>query len=257
MTLLSSKKGKLYSIIGIMNIILLFIGLYFLYIQPLKSTLANKQRELQTEEQLLAVIESQIHDTGSDSLEGTEELQKKLPVKPLVEQLMLDIEQAEVVSGSLVTNMEFSMGEIEEDTTEEQLEIDLEESPADEQAENTSNIPMPVGMKKTTVVLTVNSSNYFEMEKFIDSIESENRIILVENLQIEGQEEVVSTDQEKQLIVSEITISAFYMPALTDLIDQLPKMAVPKTVEKKNPFSMSGNISEPSEKVPGDQTQDY
>lgn len=257
MTLLSSKKGKLYSIIGIMIIILLFIGLYFLYIQPLKSTLANKQREMQTEEQLLAVIESQIHDTGSDSFEGTEELQKKLPVKPLVEQLMLDIEKAEVVSGSLVTNMEFSMGEIEEDTTEEQLEIDLEETPADEQEESKSNIPLPEGMKKTTVVLTVNSSNYFEMEKFIDSIESENRIILVGNLQIDGQEEVVSTDQEKQLIVSEITISAFYMPALTDLIDQLPKMTVPKTGEKKNPFSMSGNISEPSEKVPGDQTQDY
>ncbi|KAB2338717.1 LysM peptidoglycan-binding domain-containing protein [Cytobacillus depressus] len=254
MTLLTSKKGKLYSITGIIIIILLFLGLYFLYIQPLKMSLANKQRELQTEEKLLSVIENQINDTGSDTYEGSETLQKQLPVKPLVEQLLLDIEKAEVVSGSLVTNMEFSMEEIEEQIAEQQ-EASEEETPVDQREETKPETPLPAGIKKTTVVLTVNSSNYFEMEKFIDSLESESRIIHVENLQTEGQEEVVSADQEKQLIVSEITISAFYMPKLTDLIDQLPKMDVPKTGGKKNPFSMSGNILEPPEKALANQTQ--
>ncbi|MEH7123953.1 pilus assembly protein PilO [Bacillus sp. JJ1532] len=248
MTLLSSKKEKFIGITGFIILVLIFLGIYFLYIQPLRSTLASKQRELQTEEQLLAVIESQIKKTDSNTYEGTEALQKKIPVKPLVEQLLLDIEKAETVSGSFVSNMEFSTDEKEEDAQGETNDSILEESSTNQEEEENSNIPMPAGMKKTTVLLTVKSSNYFEMEKFIESLESENRIILVETLNIFGQDEIVSTDQEKQTIESEITISAFYMPALTDLRDQLPKMEVPKTSDKKNPFSMSGNISNKANK---------
>ncbi|MBY0123959.1 LysM peptidoglycan-binding domain-containing protein [Bacillus sp. S/N-304-OC-R1] len=255
MTSLSAKKEKLYLIVGAIIIVLLFFGLYFLYFQPLKSTLSNKQRELQTEEQLLSVIENQIKETASDSYEGTEALQKKIPVKPLVEQLLLDIEKAEVVSGSLVSNMEFSTGELEGDKTEDQQGGNGEESPVDQQGNNKPSIALPSGMKKTTVVLSVKSSNYFEMEKFIESLESENRVILVENLEINGQEEIVSADQEKQPIESEITISAFYMPTLTDLIDQLPKMEVPKTSDKKNPFSTSGSLSNQGDKVATNPTQ--
>lgn len=245
MTLLSSKKGKLIGITGIILLLLLFAFLYFLYILPLKTTLANKQRELQTEEQLLSVIENQIHDTGSDTFESTETLQKEIPVQPLVEQLLLDIEKAETLSGSLVSNMDFSDSEIEEKSAEETLVESLEanEEGTTEQEKEKTNIPMPAGMKKTTVVLTVQSPDYFSMEKFIQSLESEKRIILVENLQINGQDEIISTVQEKPVIETEITISAFYMPALTDLIEQLPKMEVPNTSNKKNPFSMSGNIS--------------
>lgn len=243
MTSLSTKKEKSFVIIGIVVLVLLFLGLYFLYIQPLKITFSIKQKELQTEEQLLSVIENQIKESTSDTYEGTEALQRKIPVKPLVEQLLLDIDKAEVVSGSLVTNMEFSTGEIEGDQPEGQQEVNVLETPADQQGEDKASIPLPQGMKKTTVVLTVKSSNYFEMEKFIESLESENRIILVEKLEINGQDEIVSVDQDKQPIESEITISAFYMPNLTDLIDQLPKMEVPKSSDKKNPFSMSGSLS--------------
>ncbi|WNS74461.1 pilus assembly protein PilO [Bacillus sp. DTU_2020_1000418_1_SI_GHA_SEK_038] len=240
MTLLSSKKGKLIGITGIILLILLFTGLYFLYIQPLKTTLANKQRELQTEEQLLSVIENQIKETGTDTFESTEALQKEIPVQPLVEQLLLDIEKAETVSGSLVSNMDFSDSELEEESAEETQETDDEETA--EKADEKPSIPMPAGMKKTTVVLTVKSADYFSLEKFIQSLESETRTIIVENLQIYGQDEIISADQEKLAIETEITISAFYMPTLTDLIDQLPKMEVPNTSNKKNPFSMSGNI---------------
>ncbi|BDG36959.1 hypothetical protein [Saccharococcus caldoxylosilyticus] len=38
-------------------------------------------------------------------------LQKKIPVKPLTEQLLLDLEKAEVVSDSMITSISVSEGE--------------------------------------------------------------------------------------------------------------------------------------------------
>lgn len=241
MTLPSTKKEKLIGITGFILIVLIFVGVYLLYIQPLISTLENKKRELQNEEQLLSLIQKQIIKKDSNSFEGAEMLQRKIPIQPLVEQLLLEIEKAEIVSGSQVSNMDFSTGEIEAEREELTPESYLEGSKKDNK-EEISSIPMPEGMKKTTVVLSVTSSNYFEMEKFIETLESENRIIIIENLEILGQDEVVSTEQEKQAIESEITITAFYMPTLTDLIEQLPKMEVPEPSDKRNPFSMSGTI---------------
>lgn len=251
MTLRFSKKEKLIAFAGIALLLIVFSGLYFLYLQPLKADLEHKQNELNSENQLLSVIENQVQSIRTDTLESTETLQKQIPVKPLVEQLLLDIEKAEVVSGSFVSDMEFSDGEITEQVNENSEEVDTNstEDGTEQTGEEQPSIILPSGMKKTTVTLNVQSPSYFDMEKFIATLESQPRIIVVDELDITGWEEIISTDQEKQFISFEITISAFFMPNLSDLIDHLPKMDVPNPSNKKNPFTSFGSITSQQENM--------
>ncbi|QED48794.1 hypothetical protein [Cytobacillus dafuensis] len=260
MTLQFPKKEKQIGILVVIVLIMFFTGVYFFYIQPLKTALSTKESELRSTEKLFEAVESHIpDDPQSDTFTSTESLQKQIPVKPLVEQLLLDIEKAEVVSDSLVLEMEFSDGDIieSENTNTANEEINTDKTEAEQVDDKKSNIPMPSGMKKTTAVLTVQSPSYFELEKFIETLESQERIILVEKLEITGLEEVISTDQDKELITSQITIATFYMPNLADLIDQLPKMEVPKPSGKKNPFSISEDISNEFEKEKDDSLEKF
>ena len=240
-----SKKEKLIAFAGVAFILILFAGLYFLYLQPLKTELEHKQTEFNQATQLLSVIENQMQSIKTDTFENTETLQQQLPVKPLVEQLLLDIEKAEIVSGSFVFEMEFSDGEITEELNENAEEVDTNntEDETEQVEQEKQSITLPAGMKKTTAMLKVQSPTYFDMERFISTLESQTRIIVVEELDITGQDEIVSTAQEKEFIDFEITISAFFMPNLSDLIDHLPKMDVPSPSNKKNPFTAFGDMT--------------
>ena len=251
MTLRFSKKEKIIVFSGVAFILILFAGVYFLYLQPLKADLEHKQTEFHQETQLLTVIENQMQSIKTDTFENTETLQQQIPVKPLVEQLLLDIEKAEIVSGSFVSEMEFSDGEITEEANDNSEEVDTSsaETETEPGEEAKSSIILPSGMKKTSATLKVQSPTYFDMEKFIATLESQSRIIVIEEIDITGPDELVSSDQEKQLIYFEITISAFFMPNLKDLIAHLPKMDVPNPSNKKNPFTSFGDMSNHQESL--------
>ena len=81
------------------------------------------------------------------------------------------------------------------------------------------------------------------MEKFISVLEQSERIIVVEAIDFTANDEIISDDQMDQLLTFQVKISAFYMPTLTDLIDQLPKLETPKPANKQNPFSYFGHYA--------------
>lgn len=247
MTLRFSKKEKLIAFAGVALLLIVLCGLYFLYLQPLKAELEHKQNELKQETQLLTVIENQMQSMKTDVFESTDTLQQQIPVKPLVEQLLLDIEKAEIVSGSFVSDMEFSDGEVTEEANEDLENVDTNSAGTEQEGEAKNSIALPAGMKKTTATLTVQSPSYFDMEKFISTLESQSRIIVIEEIDITGQDEIVSTDQDLQFISFEITISAFFMPKLTDLIAHMPKMEIPEPSNKKNPFTSFGDLTKSEE----------
>ena len=97
--------------------------------------------------------------------------------------------------------------------------------------------------------MSVESPSYMELEKFITFLEQSERIVVVEAIDFSANDEIISTEQTDQLLTYQIKLSAFYMPTLSDLIDELPKLETPEPADKKNPFSSFGNYS--SEKVQG------
>lgn len=243
---LKLPKGK-WAVIGtVFIIILLFIGIYFFVLYPKIGLIERKESELNTQQKILSALQSNMVSSNENTFESTSSLQKLVPVKPLEQQFLLDIEKAEVVSGSFVSQMGFSEAELTEETP--QLEVDVEGRAEVEEKESVENeteeqpdVPtLPAGVKKMTVTMTVESPSYFELETFLKTLEDSQRITVVESVDFTANDEIIETEQIDKPLSYQVTVSAFYMPTLTDLMDQLPKMESPEPANKKNPFSNFG-----------------
>ncbi len=260
------SKVQMYILSGVCAaILLLFAGLYFLYLNPMKSTIETKKAEIETQQTVLDSISSQLNQTTGATYQSTTELQKKLPVKPLGDQLILDFEKAEVISNSLILKLEVNDEELAEGEESTQPTDSAAETEATESANadtdsdaNTEAIsedeelglplPLPQGVKKLAVKVTVEADGYDEIEKFIDTMESSRRIIKVDSIDFVGTEEVTSIEQNTEPLVYTLGISAFYSPDLLDLQKHLPDIETPLPADKDNPLSIAPDVNKDSKK---------
>ncbi|WP_071395916.1 hypothetical protein [Bacillus tuaregi] len=255
----SGKKQHLIILIGILLFVGIVAGGYFLYLQPLNDKLDRKQTELDMANQQLSIIESKTVEAGEQTAESSMKLQKLVPVKRQLEQLILDIEKAEIISNVMIDEIrmngtdadeliEVEQKTEEEDTSdeeapegnadEEQEEADREE---DEEEIEMVEVELPEGVNRTSISIKGTAVNYFELERFIDSLLSLNRIIVIDNLSFEGNSEYRKTDQEPEKTEFELAMSAFYYPKLVDLIKELPPIDTPEAANKKNPLNSFPN----------------
>ncbi|CAH2716263.1 hypothetical protein BACCIP111895_03447 [Neobacillus rhizosphaerae] len=246
MKLRFSKRDKLIVGVGILLLVLIIVYAQFFFLTPLKSDLGIKQQEFKSEQKLLDIVSQKKADNTVTSAEDTRELQKKIPVEPLQEQLILDLEKAETISNSEIKSMSFAK-DADANSTENQTNTQTTNAPQNtttdanatyqNAGEQQSGPAAPTGMKKLTVQLSVESPTYEELEKFIKTLESLKRIVVVEAITYSGGEEITSLDQADQPISYSLTISAFYMPSLADLKAELPKIDAPAPAGKENPLS--------------------
>lgn len=248
MKLRFSKRDKLIVGVGALLLVLLIVYAQFFLLKPLKSDQGIKQQSLKTEQKLLEIVSQKKGDTTGNKAEDTSALQKQVPVKPLQEQFILDLEKAENVSNSKITSMGFSKdGEVAvaaEQATAEATNT-APNTPNAAAVQTTDKQPAapatPKGMKKLTVSLSVESPTYEELEKFIETLESLPRIVVVESITYSGGTEITSLDQEDKPLSYSLTISTYYMPELADLQPQLPKIDTPLPANKENPLSQFSN----------------
>jgi type IV pilus assembly protein PilO len=244
MKLRLSKNEKLTLLIGTLLVVLLIAIAQFLLLKPLKSDIEVKEQSLKTEQQVLETITQQRMDDTAKVVENTRELQKRVPVTPLQEQIILDLERAENVSNSHISSIGFSVGadvaitggETQEGAAETQ-EATSEEGEAAVTQQPAS--PAVSGVKKITMSLSVESPNYEQLENFISTLESLNRIVVVENISYSGGKEVTSLSQgtENEKLTYSLSVSAYYLPTLEDLLADLPKIDAPAPANKKSPLS--------------------
>lgn len=199
------------------------IGLYFYLLYPRYQEIEELNNRVANEKKILAATRAEIAKQKSGLPESVVELQKKIPVKPLTEQLLLDLERAEVVSDSTISSMAFN--EEENETAEPQGKT-----------KQSSSAP-PDGLKKVTVQLTVQSPSYYQLERFLQTLENLNRIVSVETLSFTGNPELTSVATEVNPLTYSVTVSAFYYPKLEKLQNMLPQIDVPPPSKKRNPLT--------------------
>ncbi|WP_052352842.1 hypothetical protein [Neobacillus dielmonensis] len=252
-----SKKHNM--ILGIVALVLVLLIVYaqFMMLSPLKTDLETKQQSLDSEKKLLEVVTKKQQDTTNKVVESTRELQKKLPIKPLEEQIVLDLEKAEIVASSQIQSMSFAQdgtvevkdenanaqqntdGQTTDQTQQKTTQADstAQQTATGDQAAQQTAATAPV-IKKVTVQLSVESPSYTEFEKFVDTLESLNRIVVVEGINYSGGKEItdVTSETEVQKLSYTLTVSAFYMPELADLEVDVPKIEAPAPAGKENPL---------------------
>lgn len=252
MKLRFSKRDTLIVSITVLLLVLLIVYAQFLKLSPLESDLDMKKQSLKTEEKLLEVMKQKQMASTKQIVENTKELQKKVPVKPLQQQIILDLEQAENVSNSQILSMSFALdGTVtvehpEADTANGSPQPNADANQTADQQQGTNGqadqTNQPAGaetstLKKMTVQLSVESPDYEAFEKFVNTLESLNRIVVVEAINYAGGQEITSLDQKPEKLSYSLTVSAYYMPELDDLLVDLPKIDAPVPAGKTNPLS--------------------
>ncbi|MFX3623028.1 MAG: type 4a pilus biogenesis protein PilO [Ectobacillus sp.] len=208
-----SKKQLFLSFLAFVLMIFVFVYIYFAVVQPLHLEKEQLQQELAM--QRVAVAGAKERPKSSEA--GTQAdymLQKKLPVKPLVEQYMLDLEKAEGLSGVVILNVALQ----EEDAT----------TKTDKQTE--AAVPL-------TFKLVVKYTVYEQLQAFLKAVEEMPRITYVQGIQFKGREEIVSANARQEPYEGTLTVTTYYMPALEELEEGAPKLELPPLCkDRTNPI---------------------
>jgi type IV pilus assembly protein PilO len=238
-----SKKEKTILFSGLFLILSVIGFSYFLFIYPLKNTVEQKETELKNQQQLLAVMESRDIQSTDQLVESSVQLQKQIPVKPMLEQFIIDLEMAETFSNSQITSISFSDEGV---TGTEDPSVTQTTPPADGtdnagNPEQSSSTPKPAGIKEIKLDLSIETESYFDLEEFIDTIENIDRIVSVKSISFSGPPEVTSIGGETGAKVAKTTfslsVSIYYYPGLEDLEAELPEMETEAPANKRNPLS--------------------
>lgn len=272
MNLRLEKKHYIILLAAAIVSIFVYLMAFYLYLKPLNTSLALKESQLKMEQELNTTLEARLATVNETDFSSTAELQKRLPVDPMVEQLVLDIEKAEVISNSFVSSIEFNAEQragvpLEQETTSEEQADQLNNESEDqvgnaisEEPVSNSQTMVPDGLLKTSVQINVKAENYFSLEKFIETLESLRRIVVVESISFSGPQESYAVSVEEVPIEMSLTINSFYFPELADLMDYNPKIQAPQPANKRNPFPTFGDYSEDNlieqEQTEGDETEE-
>lgn len=242
MNLQFSKKEIFILISGLFIVLILYFIISVAYLNPLKESVIQKEQQLKTEKQLQAAYEKRMTAVPSGEIKSASELSKIIPKEPFTEQLILNFEKAEIVSGSTITFMEF--GERDSDEQKENAaEPDRVSKDSGSNDRNVEMADMPAGLQKTSVTLTVEAKGYEGLEKFIQSLEESKREVIVESIEFVGPDSIVYDVEQKDIIPFTIKLSAFYFPVENDKGDKM-QIETPAPANKRNPFPTLGDYSE-------------
>jgi type IV pilus assembly protein PilO len=243
-----SKKQLLFVLLAVVLIAGIAFGSYYLFIKPVNEKMDRKKSELQMASQQLTIIENNLQQLNEQTVLSTVELQKQVPVKRLLDQLLLDIEKSEIISDVNIIEMKMNGTESDEeiDLSEEEsqppeenseTEPETEDSKEDSGTDSLIEEKLPTGIKKVSIVLNGQADTYFEMESFIKNLLDLKRILKVESLKYTGFDEIVTVMQEDQMVEFELAIAAYYYPELAELQKELPPLDTPRISNKRNPLS--------------------
>jgi type IV pilus assembly protein PilO len=278
MKLLFSNKEKIILAAFVLVLILFVAILQFYFLSPLKSDLQSKQQMLASEQKLLETMQKKSGNNETANA-NTTELQKEIPVKPLQDQFILDLQQAEAVSNSQIKSMTFAESGQATTTTQpttatattqnqsytgtssqtntssrtaatQQQNAQTTSGTAGQQTTQNANTETATATStpaasKLTVQLSIQSPHYEDLEKFINTLEGLKRITVVEAINYTGNKEITSLAQDNKPLDYTLTISAYYLPGLTDLDKQLPKVDFPAPANKENPLSQFADTQTP------------
>lgn len=236
-----NQKHTLVVILSLLLAGLVFYLSYLFVIQPKELQISSLKDQIEAENKIISSLQTDFPESIEDIKLSASELQKILPVSPFEEQFLLELEKAETISNSLITAITFQEGTlaeiVEDDSAEEDIVSDTEIESEESSSSEAELVEAPSGLQKLTAELTVESPSYYELEDFLSLLENGERITQIEAVQVSGQPELVKLIEDvEENYQYKVVVSAFYLPNLDVLRDQLPPFSKPAGSEKNNPF---------------------
>ena len=236
---LSSKNSGTLLIVSL--VLVLLFAIYYYVLLPkqheadmMASSVNSLRSEISTlNEQIASIQEEQSHESSNEFA-----LRKKVPANREIDELLLNIEEIEYVSGSRIQSISFNnydslvsasgltdpnaVTETEEnaegqtETSEEQATDTDTRSETEEQVTATpvSTIAvesLPVNLKLVTFEVEVESPNYGKLQQFVKEIEEIERVMHIDTIEyaLPGEENAYAEDAS-DIVSATIQVTTFY-----------------------------------------------
>ncbi|WP_052461750.1 hypothetical protein [Sporosarcina koreensis] len=224
-----TKRQKDLAVLILSIIFFLLLAAYSWYQLYAPAREANEQAvsSLADQREVLFELQRQVAAQPEEVSSNSRPLQQKVPVLPLEEQLLVQLEKAEVKSRADIGDVQFTKGETGPDLTE----------PAAESIES-GDTPEPspeTAIQAMTVDVELTASDYSQVDRFIREIEKMERIFIVQSIELTPPEEQREVEEETVPLELTLSFQAFYRPDLTDLIEETPKLDAPDPAGKVDP----------------------
>ncbi|OIJ18374.1 hypothetical protein BKP45_12420 [Anaerobacillus alkalidiazotrophicus] len=219
-----TKKKLITLITGIVLVFISYLGCYFYLIYPKLTIIDQVTHQLETEKQILLTLEKSLLKE-EDHIEETTELQRQLPVEPLMDQLLLDFQRVEALSNSYIISMTIDQDSTVHSVVQEDVEENLENS-----------FDTIEGIVVMNVSVTVNAKMYEDLFQFLVEIDRLPRIVSIDNISFIGAQETEIIHDPQEYLEFFVTVSTFYYPDLYELSDEVPKVIHPNPSEKQSPL---------------------
>ncbi|ANU12812.1 pilus assembly protein PilO [Planococcus halocryophilus] len=220
-SLSKSQKEKGLIVLAIIFLLALAAYSYFSLYAPAKEARLQAEQMLSSERDVLIGLQTQLKELPEGEKISTSDLQQKVSVESLTEQIVLQIEQAELISDTLVDNIGITEGLVEMPVPVEGLE----------------------NLQEVLTTVTIKADDYQEITTFITEVEAMERIMIVEAIDFGSNEEVTAADQVAEAIDVNVTFSAYFRPDLIALVDTLPKVDAPAPAGKNNPLPQNNGLA--------------
>ncbi|TWI57100.1 type II secretion system protein M [Halalkalibacter nanhaiisediminis] len=255
MKLVWTRQHILVAIAGLFIVIGFLTFLFIRIVEPIQSELDQTEQQLANERQILSTLQQQVEgEEPSIRIESSVSLQQQLPVKPLIDQLLLALARAEGISDTYIRsiNIEESddVGFLTNDSEmEEEVEVEIEveeeesfslevteEEPSQTVVE-VESLPTNIeGLRTIRFLVTVRAKDYEGVARFAEEIDTLERIMNVDSISYVSPEEQVQVDQELDPLEFFIVISSFYYPEANELKSESPMVDYPNSAGKRTPL---------------------
>ena len=229
-----TKRQKEMALIALA--VLLLIGSaaysYFSLYTPAREARLQSEQLLTSEKEVFMALEAQQKAAPPTEKISVGDLQKKVSVEPLTDLILLQIEQAELISQTFVTSVNFT-------------EAPLTLLQPVEGMEN---------LQEIVAAVEFTANDYKSIATFIDEIEQMERILVVDTIDFTANPELTKADQENEPLLVSVSFSAFYRPDLVTLADDLLKVDSPAPAKKVNPLPQNDGTSVVMPKVKAPET---
>ncbi|WP_048600476.1 hypothetical protein [Rubeoparvulum massiliense] len=214
-----ARKFLLQSALLLAFLLVIGISIYLLIFQPLYSEIQQVDASILQKERAVEVLSEELLKKQDEKAPDLQEIAKKLPSDPIIDQYLLYIEKIEGESGCRITNLT-----VDEDTLGETM------GNGDPLIEE-----MKQQIHQLTLQLQIAAPDYPAMEKFMEALENQERITWIQGIQLSDQQAMNEILGDDAYLYS-ITLAIYYVDQMDQFDDRLPKVEHPQPAGKSDPF---------------------
>lgn len=223
-----------------------YLAVYYVWIKPAELKVTQTEQQLKTEQLLLTKV-TQTGQTDKASTGTSDIILKQLPVKPLVDQYMLELTKAEGISGVTIRNITLqettqttattnstgttgttgtTSSTTQSTTNQTSTSTATQASTNQKQAAST---PVPI-----TLNIDVQYNVYEQLHSFIKELEGVERITYVQGIAFQGRDEITQPNTKVTPYHCILQIAVYYMPSMKDLEQGTPSIQLPPLCKNRS-----------------------